>query len=160
MAKKDYAKQYCFRLNLDNPDHLRVYRVLEDLNLNIHRSISNFVVKALLSYIKGNDASMMTNKGKDEADKNNGYVSKKELDGIKKQIRDEVLGDVINIISNTALVNQSAMNQVYMQQLMTLKTDHQDIGKVSKSSSSEESKPDDTLEEMSLLFANGNFGEE
>ena len=103
---------------------------------------------------------MMTNKGKDEADKNNGYVSKKELDGIKKQIRDEVLGDVINIISNTALVNQSAMNQVYMQQLMTLKTDHQDIGKVSKSSSSEESKPDDTLEEMSLLFANGNFGEE
>lgn len=43
MTRKSHSRQYCFRISLDNPEHLRVYRTLEDLNLNIHKSISSFV---------------------------------------------------------------------------------------------------------------------
>lgn len=53
MAKR--SKQYSFHLNLNNPDHLKIYRTLEDLNTDIHKSVSNFVIKAVIQYI--NDAS-------------------------------------------------------------------------------------------------------
>lgn len=53
MAKR--SKQYSFHLNLNNPDHLKIYRTLEDLNTDIHKSVSNFVIKALIQYI--NNAS-------------------------------------------------------------------------------------------------------
>lgn len=42
MAKR--SKQYSFHLNLNNPDHLKIYRTLEDLNTDIHKSVSNFVI--------------------------------------------------------------------------------------------------------------------
>lgn len=45
MTRKSHSRQYCFRISLDNPEHLRVYRTLEDLNLNIHKSISSFVTR-------------------------------------------------------------------------------------------------------------------
>lgn len=46
MAKR--SKQYSFHLNLNNPDHLKIYRTLEDLNTDIHKSVSNFVIKAVI----------------------------------------------------------------------------------------------------------------
>ena len=51
MAKR--SKQYSFHLNLNNPDHLKIYRTLEDLNTDIHKSVSNFVIKAIIQYING-----------------------------------------------------------------------------------------------------------
>ena len=62
MAKR--SKQYSFHLNLNNPDHLKIYRTLEDLNTDIHKSVSNFVIKAVIQYI--NDAS--TDAGSTEID--------------------------------------------------------------------------------------------
>ena len=50
MAKSRDSKQFSFRVNFNNPDHLKVYRTLMDLNLDIHKSVSSFVIKALVQY--------------------------------------------------------------------------------------------------------------
>ena len=114
MTRKSHSRQYCFRISLDNPEHLRVYRTLEDLNLNIHKSISSFVVKALLAYIKSADDSELTNTGMAEKDRQEVIITKEYIDKIKPE----------------------------------------------QESQREEEKPDAALEEMSVLFSQGGFGEE
>lgn len=62
MAKR--SKQYSFHLNLNNPDHLKIYRTLEDLNTDIHKSVSNFVIKAVIQYINDASRSSLTKSGR------------------------------------------------------------------------------------------------
>ena len=62
MAKR--SKQYSFHLNLNNPDHLKIYRTLEDLNTDIHKSVSNFVIKAIIQYINGASKPSLTKSAK------------------------------------------------------------------------------------------------
>lgn len=98
MTRKSHSRQYCFRISLDNPEHLRVYRTLEDLNLNIHKSISSFVVKALLAYIKSADDSELTNTGMAEKDRQEVIITKEYIDKIKNEIRIDVLKEVARMI--------------------------------------------------------------
>ncbi|MBQ5560611.1 MAG: hypothetical protein IIT46_12700 [Lachnospiraceae bacterium] len=92
MAKR--SKQYSFHLNLDNPDHLKVYRTLEDLNTDIHKSISNLVGKALVQYINGASKASLTINGKEEKDNLEGFVTRQELGEVKLQIKAEIMKEV------------------------------------------------------------------
>ena len=47
MARKD-VEQFNLRLNLNNPNHLKIYRTFQDLNTDIHKSRNNFIIEALL----------------------------------------------------------------------------------------------------------------
>ena len=51
MARKD-VEQFNLRLNLNNPNHLKIYRTFQDLNTDIHKSRNNFIIEALLRYIQ------------------------------------------------------------------------------------------------------------
>lgn len=158
MAKR--SKQYSFHLNLDNPDHLKVYRTLEDLNTDIHKSISNFVGKALVQYINGASKASLTINGKEEKDNLEGFVTRQELGEVKLQIKAEIMKEVAELFGNTALKNQQVVTPDFMRQIMELmpmKNEQKDKEEV-KNEGIE--IMDDTLEEMSVLFAQGNFGEE
>lgn len=52
MARKD-VEQFNLRLNLNNSNHLKIYRTFQDLNTDIHKSRNNFIIEALLRYING-----------------------------------------------------------------------------------------------------------
>ena len=145
MTRKSHSRQYCFRISLDNPEHLRVYRTLEDLNLNIHKSISSFVVKALLAYIKSADDSELTNTGMAEKDRQEVIITKEYIDKIKNEIRIDVLKEVARMINDMNINNQRMNNSAE---------------KPEQESQREEEKPDAALEEMSVLFSQGGFGEE
>ena len=155
MARKSHSRQYCFRISLDNPEHLRVYRTLEDLNLNIHKSISSFVVKALLAYIKSADDSELTNTGMAEKDRQEVIITKEYIDKIKNEIRIDVLKEVSRMINDMNINNQRVINMSVLQQMMNNSAE-----KPEQESQREEEKPDAALEEMSVLFSQGGFGEE
>ena len=101
MAKDDYY-QYSFRLYLRNPDHLGIYHVLSDLNLDIHKSISAFTIRALRHEIDGSSWARLTNadkKAAEEAERQKAeYVTKSDLkdqmEQIKKEIKDDVTRDL------------------------------------------------------------------
>lgn len=82
MAKR--SKQYSFHLNLNNPDHLKIYRTLEDLNTDIHKSVSNFVIKAVIQYINDASRASLTKSGKNEKENLEGYVTRQELSEANK----------------------------------------------------------------------------
>ena len=153
MAKDDYAP-CSFRLNLNNPSHLKVYRVLSDLNLEIHKSKTNFIIAAILSYIGVKTDAELTNQGAKELEERKGYATREELYEMESRITVKVMKEVAEIMSKAALANQETSNLVMKQQNML----QSELNK--ESNKATEEKLDTTLEEMSLMFANGDFGEE
>ena len=153
MAKDDYAP-CSFRLNLNNPSHLKVYRVLSDLNLEIHKSKTNFIIAAILSYIGVKTDAELTNQGAKELEERKGYATREELYEMESRITVKVMKEVAEIISKAALANQETSNLGMKQQNML----QSELNK--ESNKATEEKLDTTLEEMSLMFANGDFGEE
>ena len=145
MAKR--SKQYSFHLNLNNPDHLKIYRTLEDLNTDIHKSVSNFVIKAIIQYINGEKENL------------EGYVTRQELAEANLLLKAEVMKEVAQLFGNAAMNTQHLVTPELMQQMMQMMPD-----KVKKNEAVGHNEAvettDETLEEMSVLFAQGNFGEE
>lgn len=153
MAKDDYVP-CSFRLNLNNPSHLKVYRVLSDLNLDIHKSKTNFIIAAILSYIGVKTDAELTNLGAKELEERKGYATREELCEMENRIMVKVMKEVAEIMSKAALANQETSNLGMKQQNMLQSELNIESNKAT------EEKPDATLEEMSLMFANGDFGEE
>ena len=153
MAKDDYAP-CSFRLNLNNPSHLKVYRVLSDLNLEIHKSKTNFIIAAILSYIGVKTDAELTNQGAKELEERKGYATREELYEMESRITVKVMKEVAEIMSKAALANQETSNSCMTKQNMSQSESNTESNKTT------EEKPDATLEEMSLMFANGDFGEE
>lgn len=104
MAKR--SKQYSFHLNLNNPDHLKIYRTLEDLNTDIHKSVSNFVIKAIIQYINGASKSSLTKSGKNEKENLEGYVTRQELAEANLLLKAEVMKEVAQLFGNAAMNTQ------------------------------------------------------
>lgn len=81
MSKED-GNQHSFRLNLNNPNHLLIHKTLNDLNKDIHKSKSNFIINALLKYINGYSEEELTNSAAEQRAKKEGYVTRKEIEDI------------------------------------------------------------------------------
>ncbi len=157
MAKR--SKQYSFHLNLNNPDHLKIYRTLEDLNTDIHKSVSNFVIKAIIQYINGASKSSLTKSGKNEKENLEGYVTRQELAEANLLLKAEVMKEVAQLFGNAAMNTQHLVTPELMQQMMQMMPDKAKKNEAVGHNEAVE-KTDETLEEMSVLFAQGNFGEE
>lgn len=157
MAKK--SKQYSFHLNLNNSDHLRVYRTLEDLNTDIHKSVSNFVIKAILQYINEASRSNLTRSGKSDKDNLDAYVTRQELAEERLLMKADIMKEVAQLFSNAAINSKPVMPQEFLEKLMEMMPEHAEKKKEVVDEQTEE-PTDLALEEMSVLFAQGNFGEE
>ena len=53
------SKQFNVRFRLDNPIDQEVFKVLDDLNVSIHKSKNRFVINALYDYINGYGAEYL-----------------------------------------------------------------------------------------------------
>lgn len=120
MARKD-VEQFNLRLNLNNPNHLKIYRTFQDLNTDIHKSRNNFIIEALLRYINGiseEDLTFTGAKKKQEADR---YVTQSEIAELETRITAKVMKEVAEMMGRAALGNQGMMiNPMMMQSYMQM----------------------------------------
>lgn len=100
--------QYCFRLNLRNPDHLLVHRTLMNLDLELYKSKSTFIIDSLVKYIKGITPEVLIGDFRDKD-----FVTRTELEELKENMKKSVTEDVTKNMYSilvTALTNGSVMN--------------------------------------------------
>lgn len=97
------SKQFNIRFRLDNPIDQEVFKVLDDLNVSIHKSKNRFVINALYDYINGYGAEYLEKQAKRE-----NYITVEEYEKKRaedrEQIRNEVYQDLIRFL---AMVNVS-----------------------------------------------------
>ncbi|MCI8483725.1 MAG: hypothetical protein HFH41_05240 [Lachnospiraceae bacterium] len=95
MAKSNIC-YHNVRLNIDNEQHCRVHKILTELNKEIHKSVNQFIVDAVDFYIRSlNDESFVR---ETERQKDTGYITRDDLDGIREELKNEVRSDIIMLL--------------------------------------------------------------
>ena len=158
MAKTDYV-QFNFRLNLNNPHHLKIYRTLTDLNTDIHKSRTNFIVEALSEYIGGISDDNLT---KDGARNKTTYARREDLEQMEERVTAKVMKEVAEFMSRAALESQGFGNPIIqmMQQVIQAGKQPQAAIQPAGDAPLDLEEPDAALEEMAVLFSQDNYGEE
>jgi hypothetical protein len=101
--------QYSFRLNLKNPDHLLVHETLMDLDLDIHKSKSMFIIDSLVKTIKGLRPDQLTKSAKSLYDYRMEYVTRGELEDMKLVLEKDVTRDVSKDLLSVLITALSGM---------------------------------------------------
>lgn len=93
-----HYKQFNLRFCLDNPIDRAVYKVIDDLDLTIHKSKNRFVMKCLYDCINGYGKEYLERKAKRE-----NYITVEEYERKRaedrEQIRNEVYQDLIRFLA-------------------------------------------------------------
>ena len=97
---------------------------------------------------------------KNEKENLEGYVTRQELSEAKLQIKADVMKEVAQLFGNAAMNTQQVVTPALMQQMMSMIPENAEKKKDSDKPEEEAEPTDAALEEMSVLFAQGNFGEE
>jgi len=114
---KDNLITNTFRLNMNNPTHVKINNVLKNLNPKIYKSRNQFLIDAAVFFIEHyGDESFMERKEDEEIH----FVTQDELEVIKKEMiqnamteaRREVIHLLGGVIAGAKNVNQEANNNI------------------------------------------------
>ena len=91
MAKVDKGNYHNFRLSKSNAQHVSVNKILRDLNPNVVKSKNQYIVDAIEYYTNALDKDDLTLTGAMEKEKRNSFVTRGDLEKIKREIRDGIM---------------------------------------------------------------------
>lgn len=92
---KDEIVQYNIRLNLNNPNHLRLHQAILNANMEIYKSKNNYLRKVAYRGIFGESESL--DEDNDIVDLSQ-LVTKKELEEQVKKIKDSVMQEMLGMM--------------------------------------------------------------
>lgn len=94
MARIDNGIYHNFRLSKSNPQHIKVDKILRDLNPNVVKSKNQYITDAIEYYTNVLDNEDLTVTGAMEKANKSRFVTRGEIDEMKREIRDFVVIDV------------------------------------------------------------------
>lgn len=109
IKNKDEVAHYNMRLNLTNPDMLRVHQVLQDLNKDIYKSQNEYIFRSVLKNINSTPEDELLSITAREKIKNEGYVTRKELDEIERRVTEKVMKEVVTILCSSLVGRNPAV---------------------------------------------------
>lgn len=119
-----------FRLNIDNPQHMKIAKVINNLNPDIYKSKNKYIADALEFFIDnyGSDAFTLN-----KAVEDNSFIKKKDFNEMRTKIEEEAVTAARNEVIR--LLGGIVMNSGNMTRITAQKdeTEHQ---------------PDDTLRDL------------
>ncbi len=115
MAKSKF-RNFTIRLSGENEQHIKVRNLLEDLNMDIHKSKSQFIIDAIEFYFDSFDEAELTNSGYERRQKcREDYVSREEMKKAMSDLKAEVYGKVLQLYGGNVLLQNMNMGQAVPQ---------------------------------------------
>lgn len=109
MAKSKF-RNFTIRLSGENEQHIKVRNLLEDLNMDIHKSKSQFIIDAIEFYFNSFDEAELTNSGLERQQKcREEYVSREEMEKAISDLKAEVYGKVLQLYGGSVLLQNLNM---------------------------------------------------
>ncbi len=114
---KDNLITTSFRLNMNNPKHVKINNVLKKLNPQIYKSRNQFLIDAAVFFIEHyGDENFMERKENEEIH----FVTREELEVIKKELvqtamteaRREVIRLLGGVIAGAKITSQETNNNI------------------------------------------------
>ena len=111
MAKRKF-RNFTIRLSGENEQHIKVRNLLEDLNMDIHKSKNQFIIDAVEYYFNSFDEAEVTNSGFERKQKcREEYVSREEMEKAISDLKAEVYGKVLQLYGGNVLLQNMNMGQ-------------------------------------------------
>lgn len=111
MAKSKF-RNFTIRLSGENEQHIKVRNLLEDLNMDIHKSKSQFIIDAIEFYFNSFNEAELTNSGLERQQKcREEYVSREEMKKAISDLKAEVYGKVLQLYGGSVLLQNLNMPQ-------------------------------------------------
>lgn len=95
LMAKDNLLYYSFRLNVNNPQHVKVNNVLKDLDPR-YKSRNQFLVDAAEFYIDHMGEENITVSGAEKKAARHGFVTRDEFDEMKEKLEQKVMTEARN----------------------------------------------------------------
>lgn len=112
MMAKSKFRNFTIRLSGENEQHIKVRNLLEDLNMDIHKSKSQFIIDAIEFYFNSFDEAELTNSGLERQQKcREEYVSREEMEKAISDLKAEVYGKVLQLYGGSVLLQNLNMAQ-------------------------------------------------
>lgn len=112
MMAKSKFRNFTIRLSGENEQHIKVRNLLDDLNMDIHKSKSQFIIDAIEFYFNSFDEAELTNSGLERQQKcREEYVSRKEMEKAISDLKAEVYGKVLQLYGGNVLLQNLNMPQ-------------------------------------------------
>lgn len=86
------------RMNLNNEQHRRVHKVLTELNMNVHKSVNQFLIDAADAYISSLSGTEVTLRDTQEQKKSN-MITDVELEKVCKDLKEEILKEFVILMA-------------------------------------------------------------
>ena len=113
MQKNKYdVVQYCLRLNLNNPKHLEVHNILQNLNKDMHKSQNAFMVAAIIRNAANySDEELLTEAAAEK--KNRGkFITKGEFEKLKDDLRNELMKEITALLISSLSKGNAAVKGI------------------------------------------------
>lgn len=136
-------------MNYDDPDQAKIMDVIDNLNMDVHKSINKFIIKALKHYIDSADEVLINGSSNSQE-----YVSREEfekrfnecdnrIEEMEKNVKDCLYKEVFQMLTGTLLVSNSPIYRgqngfPVLQNNDTNSMDGEDINETVKKEDSEE----------------------
>ena len=111
-----------FRLNLSIPEHELIYRTLSNLDNNLYKSKSSFIIDALEKYIKGITPEMLMGVYEDKD-----FITREDINDLKEELREELTRTITKDVTRNmysgfaaAFMKDSTVGEVKESQVMEL----------------------------------------
>lgn len=108
MAGGDIVR-FSLRLNLKNEQHANIYKVLSELDKDVHKSENLFIIKAIDFYIQSFEDEYFMNRS--EQKKREKYVTIDELEGIRKEMESGLKDELIRLLGSAIMGSPVAREQ-------------------------------------------------
>lgn len=112
MADRSVVKHY-LRLNLQNEQHLRIQKVLANLDKSIHKSENQFIIKAVDFYIRSFEEDDIIDRTRQEQNKK--YLTIDDFADMRREIAGELKDEIIRLLASALVGSPIAKTQENMQ---------------------------------------------
>lgn len=107
IKNKDDVAHYSMRLNLTNPDHLLIHQTMQKLNKEVYKSQNNFITESVLRNIQNYTKEELMSDEAIEKARENGYVTRKDLDSMEKVVSEKVMKEVVTLLCSSLVGRNS-----------------------------------------------------
>ncbi len=113
MEKKE-VRHVTVRLSYDNPEHMKIMGILDDLNLSVHRSKNQFIINAIGYYVDMLENGDLTNAAAKKSEETR-YITEQtfeeELSKMKSAVRTEIYEDIIRFLGSGMVISKMGFSE-------------------------------------------------
>ena len=113
MSMTDY-RRIPIRLSYGNPEHVKIMDILDDLNLDVHKSRNQFIINAITFYVDAIKNDTLTySEERRQKEMESKFVTQDEIQKFSDKVKTELYEEMIKFLAGTIMTSGAGRTLPY-----------------------------------------------